>query len=105
LLKRAFAREKQAAADLSHELRTPLAALLTTLEVALRKPRAVEEYREILEEARDSGQHMYGLVERLLALARLDPGAAHLRPRGGWRPEAGRGNAAGGGGRGPGPGG
>jgi two-component system, OmpR family, heavy metal sensor histidine kinase CusS len=81
LLERAFAREKQAAADISHELRTPLAALLTTLEVALRKPRAGEEYREILEEARASGQHMYGLVERLLALARLDAGADHLRPR------------------------
>jgi heavy metal sensor kinase len=81
LLKRAFAREKHAAADISHELRTPLAALLTTLEVALRKPRSAEEYREVLEDARASGQHMYGLVERLLTLARLDAGADHLRPR------------------------
>src|SRR5260370_41687016 len=81
LLKRNFAREKQAAADISHELRTPLAALLTTLEVALRKPRSAEEYREVLEDARASGQHMYGLVERLLTLARLDAGADHLRPR------------------------
>jgi heavy metal sensor kinase len=81
LLKRAFAREKHAAADISHELRTPLAALLTTLEVALRKPRSAEEYREVLEDARSSGQHMYGLVERLLTLARLDAGADHLRPR------------------------
>src|SRR5262249_37851538 len=81
LLKRAFAREKHAAADISDELRTPLAALLTTLEVALRKPRSAEEYREVLEEARSSGQHMYGLVERLLTLARLDAGADHLRPR------------------------
>jgi heavy metal sensor kinase len=80
-LKRAFAREKHAAADISHELRTPLAALLTTIEVALRKPRPAEEYREVLEEARASGQHMYGLVERLLTLARLDAGADHLRTR------------------------
>ena len=42
MLQRAFAREKQAAADISHELRTPLAALLTTTEVALRKPDASE---------------------------------------------------------------
>ena len=35
----------------------------------------------MLEEARASGQHMYGLVERLLTLARLDAGADHLRPR------------------------
>ena len=51
-LHKAFAREKQAAADISHELRTPLAALMTTLEVGLRKTRGPDEYREILEECR-----------------------------------------------------
>ncbi|MCI0461583.1 MAG: ATP-binding protein [Gemmataceae bacterium] len=81
LLKRAFAREKQAATDISHELRTPLAALMTTLDVALRKPRSAERYREILEECQASGQHMYSLVERLLVLARLDAGVDNLRPR------------------------
>ncbi len=79
-LHKAFAREKQAAADISHELRTPLAALMTTLEVGLRKSRRPEEYREILEECRGSGQHMYQLVERLLTLARLDAGADTYRP-------------------------
>ncbi|HMF18675.1 MAG TPA: ATP-binding protein [Gemmataceae bacterium] len=80
-LKRAFAREKQAAADISHELRTPLAALMTTVEVALRKPRKPEEYQEILEDCRASGKQMTQLVEKLLALARLDAGADHLRLR------------------------
>lgn len=80
-LKKAFAREKQAAADISHELRTPLAALLTTLEVALRRPRSAEEYRELLHECQGSGQQVMHLVERLLALARLDAGADRLRPR------------------------
>jgi heavy metal sensor kinase len=80
-LKRAFAREKQAAADISHELRTPLATLLTTLDVALNKPRSPDEYREILEDCRLAGQQMTHLVERLLALARLDAGADPLRPR------------------------
>lgn len=80
-LQRAFAREKQAAADISHDLRTPLAALLTTTEVALRKPRSPEEYREIIEDCRASGQQMSHLVERLLALARLDAGVDNLRPR------------------------
>jgi heavy metal sensor kinase len=79
-LRKAFAREKQAAADISHELRTPLAALMTTLEVGLRKTRSVEEYKEILEECRGSGQHMYQLVERLLMLARLDAGADQYSP-------------------------
>ncbi len=73
-LSQAFKREKQAAADISHELRTPLAALMTTLDVALRKHRSPEEYRDILAECRISGAHMSHLVERLMALARLDAG-------------------------------
>lgn len=81
LLKRAFAREKQAAADISHELRTPLAAMLINLEMGLRKPREAEEYRELLEECRIAGVQMTELVERMLALARLDAGSDHLRPR------------------------
>jgi signal transduction histidine kinase len=79
LLKRAFAREKQAAADISHELRTPLAALLTTTEVGLRKERTPEEYRELLTDCHSAGQQMSHLVERLLALARLDAGVDQLR--------------------------
>lgn len=81
MLKRVFAREKQAAADISHELRTPLAALLTASEVALKKPRSPEEYREVLEDCRASGQQMCRLIERLLALARLDAGVDTMRPR------------------------
>jgi heavy metal sensor kinase len=80
-LKRAFEREKQAAADISHELRTPVAALLTTLAVTLRKPRTADEYREVLEDCQNSGQQIHQLVERLLTLARLDAGADLLRPR------------------------
>ena len=75
----ALAREKQAAADISHELRTPLAALLTTTEVALRKPRSQDEYREVIQDCRTSCQQMSRLVERLLALSRLDAGVDRLR--------------------------
>ncbi len=81
MLKRAFEREKQATADISHELRTPLAAMLTTTEIALRKPRSAEEYRELLEDCRLSAQQMAQAVERLLALARLDAGVDRLRPQ------------------------
>jgi heavy metal sensor kinase len=80
-LKRAFTREKQAAADISHDLRTPLAALLTTINVTLRKKRSPEEYREALEECRASGLQMNQLIERLLAMARLDAGVDTLRPQ------------------------
>jgi two-component system, OmpR family, heavy metal sensor histidine kinase CusS len=79
MLKRAFAREKQATADISHDLRTPLAALLTTTEMALRRPRSVEEYQEVLRDCQTSARQMSRAVERLLALARLDAGADTLR--------------------------
>lgn len=78
LLQQAFLHEKQAAADISHELRTPLAALMTTLDVALRKQRSAQEYQDILEECRSSGRHMAHLVERLMVLARLDAGVERL---------------------------
>jgi signal transduction histidine kinase len=79
MLRRAFAREKQAAADISHELRTPLAALLTTLEVGLRRPRSPEEYTDLLKACHAIGQQMTQLVERLLVLARIDAGVDSLR--------------------------
>lgn len=81
LLERAFAREKQATADLSHELRTPLAALLTTIDLALRKPRTPEQYREMLADCRASATQVNEIVERLLTLARLDAGVDRLRPQ------------------------
>jgi signal transduction histidine kinase len=80
-LRLAFEREKQAAADISHELRTPVASLLTAVEVALRKPRSAEEYRQTLEDCRAVARQMRQLVERLLALARLDSGSDRSRPR------------------------
>jgi signal transduction histidine kinase len=80
-LERAFAREKQSTADLSHELRTPLAALLATVELALRKPREAEEYRDFLADCRQSARQMNEVVERLLTLARLDAGVEIVRPQ------------------------
>jgi two-component system, OmpR family, heavy metal sensor histidine kinase CusS len=78
-LEEAFAREKRAAADISHELRTPLAALTTTLEVALRKQRSPEDYRQTIEDARQIARQMSSLVERMLALAWIDAGADEMR--------------------------
>src|SRR6185369_5529654 len=78
-LKRAFGREKQATADISHELRTPLAALMTTIDVTLRKPRSAEEYRDAIEDCRASAGQINQAVERLRALARLDAGVDRLR--------------------------
>ena len=79
-LQEAFEREKRAAADISHELRTPLAALTTTIEVACRKPRTAEQYRQTLDECRAIAKQMSQLVERMLELAWIDAGAAEVRP-------------------------
>jgi heavy metal sensor kinase len=77
-LKRAFEREKQAAADISHELRTPIASLMATIQVSLRKQRPPEEYRQTLQSCAEIGQQLGELVERLLALARLDAGTDQI---------------------------
>jgi signal transduction histidine kinase len=74
LLQRAFAREKQAVADISHELRTPIASLMATIDVALRKPRTPEQYRTTLEECRLISRQLGQLVERIMTLASLDAG-------------------------------
>ena len=75
-LKRAFEREKQSVADISHELRTPIAALGVTLDVALKKPRTPEQYKETLAECRNINNQLAKLVERIMTLASLDAGMA-----------------------------
>jgi signal transduction histidine kinase len=77
-LRRAFEREKQAVADISHELRTPVAALLTTLDVTLRKPRTAEQYKQALEECRTITRQLGQLVERVMTLAYLDAGHTQI---------------------------
>jgi signal transduction histidine kinase len=78
-LQAAFEREKRASADISHELRTPLAALTTTLEVALRKERTPESYRQTLEDCREIARQISHLVERMLMLAWLDAGVDKIQ--------------------------
>lgn len=79
-LQEAFEREKRASADISHELRTPIAAMRTTLEVATKKPRTPEQYREILSDCLAIAKQMNQLVERMLQLAWVDAGMAGLHP-------------------------
>jgi signal transduction histidine kinase len=76
LLRQAFAREKQAVADISHELRTPIASLLATIDVSLRKPRTPDQYRATLEDCRAIARQLGQLVERIMTLATLDAGNA-----------------------------
>jgi heavy metal sensor kinase len=64
--------QQQFIADASHELRTPLAALRAEIEVALRRQRSGTEYEQTLHLNRVELERLSGLVENLLALARLD---------------------------------
>ena len=60
------------AADASHELRTPVAVIRTGAELALRRDREPEAYRESLREIAAESERMTQLVEDLLFLARRD---------------------------------
>lgn len=68
----------QFAADASHELRTPLAVIRTSAELALRRARSPESYRESLAEIAGEAAHMTQLVEDLLFLARGDSKVAAM---------------------------
>ena len=68
----------QFAADASHELRTPLAVIRTSAELALRRARTPEGYRESLMEISQEADRMTRLVEDLLFLARSDARAFEM---------------------------
>ncbi|MBZ5675144.1 MAG: HAMP domain-containing protein [Acidobacteriia bacterium] len=68
----------QFAADASHELRTPLAVIRTTAELALRRARTPESYRESLQEVAAEAERMTRLVEELLLLARSETATADM---------------------------
>ncbi len=69
----------QFAADASHELRTPLAVIRTSAELALRRARTTESYRESLQEISVEAERMTQLVEDLLFLARSAYRSASLK--------------------------
>jgi two-component system, OmpR family, sensor kinase len=55
----------------AHELRSPLATLRGELQLALRRPRNAEEYRETIREVLEEVEMLASLAEDLLALARM----------------------------------
>jgi signal transduction histidine kinase len=69
---------KQFVADASHELRIPLTGIRGLLEVALRKDRTKEEYKQAVESAYHESERMSELVWDLLSLARADSGEMTL---------------------------
>jgi signal transduction histidine kinase len=71
----ALGRERRFTAEVSHQLRTPLGTILGQIEVALRRPRAPEEYERVLGVIRRQATELAQSVEALLFLARSDADA------------------------------
>ncbi len=71
-LEAAFQAQRRFIADASHELRSPLSNLRGTVEVALRQPRSVEEYRNTLTVALEETERLSRLVNDLVMLSRVD---------------------------------
>jgi two-component system OmpR family sensor kinase len=71
-LQTAFEQRRRFVADASHELRTPTAAMITTMEVALRRPRSAPELEEALGICLTEARHMRQLVQALLRQVRAD---------------------------------
>ncbi len=59
-------------ADASHELRAPLAYIITTGDVALRRPRSHEELEAVVGKILAEARRMSTLIENMLTLARGD---------------------------------
>jgi len=64
--------EQLLSAELSHELRTPLAAIVTEAELALRRERGTEEYRDALRGIASRASQMQSTLEALMAAARAE---------------------------------
>lgn len=76
----AFEAQRRFTADASHELRSPLTAMRGELEIALRRDRAPEEYRRVLESTLEEAVRLGRVTEDLMILARSDAGVLRGRP-------------------------
>ena len=74
-----FKQIRQFSADASHELRTPLTITKGETELALRRPRQAEDYREVLESNLEEIDRLSRIVDELLFLSRADLGEIKLK--------------------------
>lgn len=71
-LDRLLAAQRRFTSDAAHELRSPITAVLSQIDVALRRERGSAEYRECLVSCMEDTQRLSALADDLLALARLE---------------------------------
>ena len=71
-LHEALERQRRFTGDASHQLRTPLTALISEIELARRRERSPEEYRDVLDRVHGDAVRLRQIVESLLFLARAD---------------------------------
>ncbi|MDR3705417.1 MAG: ATP-binding protein [Paludibacteraceae bacterium] len=64
--------QQQFVADAAHELRTPLAIIQGEIEITLRMPHDIEEYRHTLNSNLEEVHRLSAITENLIALTRLD---------------------------------
>lgn len=72
---RAWEEQRRFVADASHELKTPLAVIIANTDILLRDEHIPSESLRWVESTSDEAQHMKGLVNDLLELARADESA------------------------------
>jgi len=78
-LEDSFLRLSRFSADIAHELRTPVNNIRGESEVALARPRTIEEYRETLGSCLEESVRLSELIESLLFLARSESPGDHLK--------------------------
>ncbi|MDQ3262713.1 MAG: HAMP domain-containing histidine kinase [Myxococcota bacterium] len=79
-LESALERQRALVGRTSHALRTPVASILSEAEVALRRDRTPDEYREALRQIASSAGESARLTEGLLALTRAEAADAPRNP-------------------------
>ncbi|PLX71603.1 MAG: two-component sensor histidine kinase [Azoarcus sp.] len=71
-LESAFRRLADYSADIAHELRTPISNLMTQTQVALSRPRSIDEYRDILASNFEEYERIARMVSDMLFLAKAE---------------------------------
>ncbi|MBO9708789.1 MAG: heavy metal sensor histidine kinase [Caulobacter sp.] len=74
-LQHAYERLAAFNADVAHELRTPLGNLIGQTQVVLSRPRAADEFQEVLASNLEELERLRAIINDMLFLARADQGA------------------------------